>query len=131
MQKFVDLTLKPVLIIGGALTATAGLNAFLPRVGVEQVFKLEFVPSYTILVQHWGIMVCLLGVLMVVAAFKEGWRPPILLYAMLEKAFIVALVGINAGERFANGFMAPAVMDALIVAWTVVYFASLRRARSA
>ena len=131
MQKFVDLTLKPVLIIGGALTATAGLNAFLPRVGVEQVLKLEFVSSYTILVQHWGIMVCLMGVLMVVAAFKEGWRPPILLYAMLEKAFMAALVGINAGERFASGFTAPAVMDALIAVWILVYFASLRRPRSA
>ena len=70
MQKFIDVTIKPVLIIGGIGTALAGLNAFFPRFAVENVQKLEWVPEYTIFVQHWGIMVCLMGVFMVAAAFK-------------------------------------------------------------
>ena len=131
MQKFVDVTVKPVLIIGGALTATAGLNAFVPRFAVEQVLKLEFVSSYTILVQHWGMMVCLLGVLMVVAAFKESWRVPVLLYAMLEKAFFVGLYVTHRGESCASGFTAPMVMDAIIAAWIAVYLTSLRSRKSA
>ena len=32
MQKFIDMTIKPVLIIGGLGTAAAGLDAFLPAV---------------------------------------------------------------------------------------------------
>ncbi len=127
MQKFIDVTIKPVLIIGGAGTALAGLNAFLPRFAVENVQKIEWVPEYTIFVQHWGIMVCLIGVFMVAAAFKESWRTPIVLYGMIEKAFMVFLAFSNLGEPFSRGFLAPAIMDATITAWSIVYFASLRR----
>jgi len=127
MQKFIDVTIKPVLIIGGIGTALAGLNAFFPRFAVENVQNLEWVPEYTIFVQHWGIMVCLIGVFMVVAAFKESWRTPILLYGLIEKAFMVFLVVSNLGETFAGGFYVPAAMDAIITVWSLVYFASLRR----
>ena len=83
LQTFIDKTIKPVLIIGGLGTAAAGLNAFLPRFAVENLQQMEFIPDYTIFVQHWGIMVCLIGVFMVAAAFKESWRTPILLYGMI------------------------------------------------
>jgi hypothetical protein len=127
VQKFIDATIKPVLIIGGGVTALAGLNALLPRFAVENIQDMEFIPEYTIFVQHWGIMVSLIGVFMVMAAFRESWRTPILLYAMIEKAFMVFLVAINLGQPFASGFYAPAVMDTFITAWSVMYFASLRQ----
>ena len=128
MQKFVDATIKPVLIIGGGATALAGLNAFLPRFAIENIQNMEFIPEYTIFVQHWGIMVCLIGVFMVAAAFKESWRTPILLYGLIEKAFMVFLVASNSGQSFASGFYVPAAMDAIITVWSIVYFASVRRA---
>ena len=126
MHKFIDLTIKPVLIIGGAGTALAGIDAFFPRFAVETVQKLEFVPHYTIFVQHWGMMVCLIGAFMIAAAFKKSWRAPILLYAMIEKAFMVFLVVSNIGQTFSSGFLAPAVMDATITVWIVFYFALSR-----
>ena len=124
MKKLIDKTTKPVLVVGGAATALAGLDAFLPRFAVENVQRLEWVPEYTVFVQHWGIMVCLMGVFMIAAAFKESWRTPILLYSMLEKAFMVFLVTSNAGASFAAGFYAPAVMDAVITVWSIAYFVS-------
>ncbi len=127
MQKFIDVTIKPVLIIGGLATALAGLDAFFPRFAVENVQKLEWVPEYTIFVQHWGMMVCLIGIFMVAAAFKESWRVPIVLYGLIEKAFMVFLVASNSGQSFASGFYVPATMDAIITVWSIVYFASLRR----
>ena len=127
MNKFIEMTIKPVLIVGGIGTALAGVNAFLPQFAVENVQKLEWVPEYTIFVQHWGIMVCLMGVFMVAAAFKESWRTPILLYGLIEKAFMVFLVASNFSETFASGFYVPATMDAIITVWSIVYFASLRR----
>ncbi len=127
MQKFIEVTIKPVLIIGGAGTALAGLNAFFPRFAVENVQNLEWVPAYTIFVQHWGIMVSLMGVFMIGAAFRESWRVPILFYSLLEKAFMVFLVVSNAGSSFSNGFYVPAAMDSAIVAWSIIYFVSLRK----
>ena len=127
MNTFIEKTIKPVLIVGGIGTALAGINAFLPRFAVENVQKLDWVPEYTIFVQHWGIMVCLMGVFMVAAAFKESWRTPILLYGLIEKAFMVFLVVSNASHTFSSGFMAPAVMDSFITVWSIVYFVALRR----
>ncbi len=126
MKTIIDKTIKPVLIIGGLGTAAAGLNAFLPRFAVENLQKMEFIADYTIFVQHWGIMVCLICVFMVAAAFKESWRTPILLYGMIEKAFMVFLVATNLDQDFAAGFMAPAVMDEIISVWSILYFATRR-----
>jgi hypothetical protein len=127
VQKFIDVTIKPVLIIGGLGTAAAGLYGLFPRFAVENIAELEFIRDYTIFVQHWGFMVGLIGVFMVVAAFRESWRTPVLLYGLIEKAFMVFLVASNLGQPFASGFYAPAVMDALITVWLVLYFASLRQ----
>lgn len=127
MQKFIDVTIKPVLIVGGLGTAAAGLYALLPQFAVENIAELEFVQDYTIFVQHWGFMVGLIGVLMVAAAFRESWRTPVLLYGLIEKAFMVFLVATNLGQPFAAGFYAPAVMDSIITIWSLIYFVSLRR----
>jgi len=37
------------------------------------------------------------------------------------------LVASNTGLSFSEGFYVPAVMDAAIVAWSIVYFLSLRK----
>jgi hypothetical protein len=127
MKKFIDLTIKPVLIIGGVGTALAGANAFFPRWAVENIQGIEWSQDYTIFVQHWGIMVCLMGVFMVAAAYIESWRTPIILYGLLEKAFMVFLVSSNAGFEYSNGFYLPAGMDSFLTIYSILYFRSLRK----
>ena len=87
MKRFIDATIKPVLIIGGFGTAAACLYAFFPGFAVENLNDQEFVPEYTIFVQHWGLMVGLLGIFMVAAAFRESWRAPVLLFGLIEKVW--------------------------------------------
>jgi hypothetical protein len=41
------------------------------------------------------IMVRLMGIFMVGAAFIESWRVPIFLYSLIEKVFMVFLVASN------------------------------------
>ncbi len=55
------------------------------------------------------------------------WRVPILLYSLIEKAFLVFLVASSVHLSFSEGFYVPAVMDAAIVAYSVLYFMSLRQ----
>jgi hypothetical protein len=126
LKIFIDKTIKPVLLVGGIGTALAGVNAFLPRFAVENVQNLDWVPEYTIFVQHWGIMVSLMGIFMIAAAFKESWRAPIILYGLIEKAFMVFLVASNLDQPFSNGFYVPATMDTVITIWSLLYFWSLR-----
>lgn len=127
MKRFIDKALKPVLIIGGLGTAAAGLYAFWPQFAVENVAALDYRQDYTIFVQHWGMMVGLMGVMMVAAAFKPSWVMPILIYGILEKAFLVYLIVSNVSHRYAKGFWLPAAMDAIIVLYTLLYFATRRK----
>jgi uncharacterized membrane protein HdeD (DUF308 family) len=82
-----------------------------------------FVSDYTIITQHWGIMVGLMGIFMIVAAFKVEWRKPILIYSLLEKAFMVYLVVANGSHSYSQGFKAGAAMDATVALYTIGYFA--------
>ena len=123
MKRFFDLTFKPFFVITGIGTAAAGLYAFWPRWAAETVGKIPFVPDYTIITQHWGIMVGLMGVFMIAAAFKVEWRNPILIYSLFEKAFMVYLVLANRSHAYSQGFKVGAAMDATVVLYTIVYFA--------
>ena len=122
MKRFFDLTFKWFFVITGTGTAAASFYAFWPRWAAETAGKIPFVPQYTIITQHWGIMVDLMGVFMIVAAFKVEWRKPILIYSLLEKVFMVYLVLANGSQPYSQGFKLGAAMDATVVAYTIVYF---------
>ncbi len=123
MKRFFELTFRPFFLLTGIGTALASLDAFWPRWTVETVQKLQFVQDYTIFLQHWGIIVGLMGVSMVVAAFRVEWRNPILIYSAFEKTFMVYLVVANLSQAYAQGFKVGAAMDATVVLYTIVYFA--------
>ena len=130
LEKFIKVTIKPLLIIGGAGTALAGANAFMPQWATENVQGIEWMQDYTIFVQHWGMMVCLMGVFMIGAAFKESWRYPIMLYSLIEKAFMVYLVITNVSLVYSDGFYIPAAMDSFITIYSILYFISLKSEKS-
>ena len=123
MKRLFELTFTPFFVITGIGTAAAFLYAFWPRWATETAGKIPFVPNYTILTQHWGIMVGLMGVFMIAAAVKVEWRKPILIYSLLEKTFMVYLVLANGSYAYAQGFKIGAAMDATVVLYTIVYFA--------
>jgi hypothetical protein len=122
MKRFFDLTFRPFFVLTGIVTALGALDAFWPRWTVEKVEKIDFVRDYTIILQHWGIMLGLTGVFMIVAAYRADWRKPVLMYSACEKAFIVYLVVANVSQPYARGLWAGAVMDATVVFYTVIYF---------
>jgi hypothetical protein len=122
MKRWVDLTFRPFFVLTGAVTALGALNAFWPRWTVERVELIPFRQDYTIILQHWGVLLGLMGVFMIVAAYSEAWRNPILIYSALEKAFIVYLVMANVRRPYSQGFWAGAAMDATVVLYTIVYF---------
>lgn len=122
MKNFIDRTIKPFLIIAGLCTAIAGMNAFLPQFTVENILKIPFVEDYTIIVQHWGMMILLTGIFMIISAFRAGWRMPVLIFSAIEKTFIVFLYLLNISQPFSVGFYGAAVMDAIMVLYLLLYF---------
>jgi hypothetical protein len=103
-------TFRPFFVLTGIGTAGAFAYAFWPEWAMAHIAKLAYREEHTILVQHWGIMVGLMGVFMVVAAFRANWRNPILIYSGLEKSFMVYLILSNVSRPYSQGFWFGGVM---------------------
>ncbi len=102
-----------------------GLYAVFPSWAMPNVAKLPYLQDYTIIVQHWGIMVGLMGLAMMAAALVPQWRLPIFLYSAIEKSFMVWLVLANASQPFVRGFWVPFALDSTVVIYTVGYFLTI------
>jgi len=126
VTSFIEKTMKPFLIIARLGTAIAGVSAFIPQYAVENLLKLPFAENYTIIVQHWGMMILLVGIFMIISAFRITWRIPVLLYSVFEKAFMVSLYIFNARRPFSASFQGAAIMDGIIVIYLLLYFWTLR-----
>ena len=124
LERFFTRTVRPFFLFTGAGTTLVGLYAFLPSWAMPNVAKLPYLQDYTIIIQHWGIMVGLMGIAMILAALVPQWRVPILLYSALEKSFMVWLVLANARNSFVSGFWIPFALDSTVVIYTIGYFFS-------
>lgn len=122
LEHFFSRTFRPFYLLTGAGTALIGAFAFFPSWATPTVARLPFLLDYTIIIQHWGIMVGLMGLFMMGAALLPEWRVPIGLYSILEKAFMVWLVLFNAKQPFVTGFWIPFAIDLMVVTYTVGYF---------
>jgi membrane protein DedA with SNARE-associated domain len=94
MKRLFDLTFKPFFVLTGMGTALGALLVFWPQWSAEKVLLIPFNQDYTVILQHWGIMLGLTGVLMIVAAFPMDWRTPILISSACP----------NIREPYARGF---------------------------
>jgi len=131
LAAFFERTVCPFFLCTGAGTALVGLYAVVPAWAMPNVAKLPYLQDYTIIIQHWGIMVGLMGLAMMSAAIIPRWRVPILLYSALEKSFMVWLVLSHARQPFVNGFWVPCVLDSTVVIYTIGYFLTCGFRRSA
>lgn len=122
MKRLFDVTFRPFFVITGTATALGTLNAFWPRWTAEKIELIPFNQDSTIILQHWGFMLGVMGVFMVVAAFYRAWRSPVLIFSACEKSFVVYLVAANFSRPYARGFWAGAAMDAIVVLYTIIYF---------
>jgi hypothetical protein len=122
LESFFSRTFRPFYLLTGAGTALIGAFAFLPSWAMPNIARLPFLNEYTIIIQHWGIMVGLMGLFMMGAAILPEWRFPIALYSVLEKAFMVWLVISNARQPYVAGFWIPFAIDLMVVVYTIGYF---------
>lgn len=126
MEQLINRTIKPFLMIAGL--ATTGIIGLVvnPEVMLPLLFQLPYQESYSIIVQHWGFMITLVGISMIGAAFVPSIRTPVLLFALIEKLglLILGLVYIHAPET--KGFVPAIIMDSLISLYLIVYFIQKR-----
>ena len=129
VEKVIDKTLRPFLVITGLITMAPVMMALAPEAGLMKLFQLKLVTEYTLVVQHWGLMLFLVGLLTVISAFKTNLIFPVMLYSVLERAGIVVFTVLNARHHFVEGFLQPAILDLVCVIYALFYFNTLRRKR--
>ena len=129
--------LSKMLFVMGLATASSFIYAIAPEWAMVHILKLPYDASFAanyfdqghyFFYYHWGVMVGLMGVVMVVAAFKKSWRAPVVFYSFAEKAWMVALYVASRG--FANpstyGYFPVLVVDSFVSLWTLGYWIEQR-----
>ena len=105
-----------MLYITGIITILPGFIYFFPISTSSKLLKIDFKDEASLFfVQHWGLLVSVLGVLIVYSVHAPSIRTPILIAAIVEKAAIVFLILKAWQKDFTKGLRGTAVFDAICV----------------
>ncbi|MEA5448048.1 hypothetical protein VB780_05670 [Leptolyngbya sp. CCNP1308] len=129
--------LSKMLFVMGLATASVFIFAIAPQWAIVNILRLPYSETFAtnyfdqghyLIYQHWGVMVGFMGVVMVVAAFKQSWRNSVVFYSFAEKFLMVLLF---VGSRgFANenthGFFPVIIVDTIVSVWTIGYWIEQR-----
>lgn len=126
IDTFIGATLKACLIVFGLATCLTILAAVNLDLANRLMFQglLTYTPASEPALRHWGLMVAGVGALMVAAAFYPWLQFSTILFAVIEKAFIVLLFLLNRDQPWGSAYLLPAVLDGVIALYCVVYFIS-------
>ena len=112
-----------ILIVTGALTAVALLQFIVPAPTLRMIYGDTPKDEVSLfLARHWGLLIFLVGVLLIYAAFHPPVRTPAMLLAAIEKiALGVGVFGTSLRKHpIASGIAAG---DSLIALVYVLYLA--------
>lgn len=130
LEAFIRMTIGPFLIVGGLLTAIMFIGAVAPRAAATRSLKLPWDENYTVVVRHWGFIVGMVGLMLIWAFFDRAVLFPAMLFSAVEKAFMVYLVLSSLKKPWAKGLVPAAVIDGIMVLYSLLYFAVLAGNRS-
>jgi hypothetical protein len=129
--------LSKMLLVMGLATSACFIYAIAPEWGIVNILRLPYDENFAsnyfdqghyFFYYHWGVMVGFMGVVMVVAAFKKSWRPPVVFYSFAEKFWMVLLY--LASGAFANentyGYFPVLIVDTIVSIWTIGYWIEQR-----
>lgn len=124
--------MKTILVISGALTFSMIHAAFAPEAALQSTFGTSTSdPLMLLIVRNWGVLIALVGLMLIHAAFNEQARPLALGIAGASKLAFVSLV-LSHGTDFLAGQAALAVViDTLMVLIFASYLLTYRQSSGA
>jgi hypothetical protein len=113
-----------ILVSSGLITAGSGLAAlFFPHLVLRSGFGVTTPDSSAVLfVQHWGVLVSVLGALIVFSAEATAVRGPVLVAAIVEKFAGELLIFFGPVKR-TNVLTAIAIGDGILAILYIAYLA--------
>jgi hypothetical protein len=119
-------SIGPILIVSGLIAVGSGLAALLaPRLFLRLGFGDESASGSSVFfVQHWGVLIFVVGALIAYSAYAPAIRVPVLVAAVVEKIALGLLVFFGPLKR-TGGMTATALMDGLFAILYIAYLAAL------
>lgn len=112
-----------ILIVTGALTAMAVLQFIAPTPVLRMIVGEAPTDQVGLaLARHWGLLIFLIGMLLIYAAFHPAIREPVMVVAVVEKVVLGAGV-FGTSLRKHPVALAIAAGDSVIALIYVLYFA--------
>lgn len=107
--------IKWIMLISGILTCSMALAIVAPRLAMQRAFGVALEGSLAdVLVRSWGVLVTLIGVMLIYAAFRSIHRNLVLSVAIVSKAALIALI-LGTGKELLPAAAPVIVIDALMV----------------
>jgi len=107
--------ISTILYIVGAITGIVTLQFFFPSFYSQKILKIELKDDAAkFYFAHWGIMVCTLSILMILAADQECLRRPVIAVTLLEKALLVFWVAKDIRKPYTRKLIPALVFDATV-----------------
>src|SRR5215470_12158478 len=115
-----------ILVVSGVITAGAALAALLfPHLFLRLGFGVESpISPLVFFVQHWGVLIFVVGALIVYSAYVPTVRAPVLAAAAIEK-FAIGLLTVFGPIKRTPALTAMAVGDSAFAVLYVAYLAGL------
>jgi len=114
-----------ILVASGVITAGAGLAAlFFPRLFLWLAFGVDCPPGSQFFVQHWGVLIFVVGALIVYSAHVPAVRAPVLAAAAIEK-FAIGVSTFFGPLKRTRCMTALAIGDGVFAILYVGYLAGL------
>lgn len=115
-----------ILTVSGAVTAVAGLTAFLfPRGLLRIAFSIESSDAPIVFfVRHWGVLIAVVGGLIAYSAYDLPVRGPACIAGAIEKGVLVLMILFGRLKR-TRLMSIVALTDGLFAVLYVAYLAGL------
>ena len=122
MQKFWNIFFK----IAGVATLLGPFPSMIaPIAGTKMTLRIDpsEIPALVPVIGHWGIMIVGIGVLIYMCAWRKELIKPVLIYAIIEKIYMVS-GGVYALKTLpdSSGFLTVVVSDSVQIVGFIVYF---------
>jgi hypothetical protein len=114
-----------ILLITGLATAGALVVVVAPAPMMKMLFgQAPAEPLGFLIARHWGLLICLVGALLIYAAYHVEIRVPTLIVAIVEKAAFAIGMALSPSRRRPS-VLVMALADAGMAAVYVVYLAQV------
>lgn len=102
-----------ILYVTGIVTATMVIQFFFPARTLKLLSRIEMHDEAGLLfARHWGLLAFSLGALLIYAADHPQARAAIMLFALIEKLGLVALIVWHGKRPYTRGLRLTALFDA-------------------